>query len=332
MFNSLSSEHINTTVHFELDQQKLSGFRFHRPKTQFRLCRARERKHATCLGKKVSGFSRCLQETFHDSCPLKLCFSSFFQSKHCCGWGQMVSVWSLFDHWHVYLYNIFLLHEALPAWWFIFSNNACLMTIGVPLDVKPALWHLLIKFSQNLNILIQICLFICLLFLSKPIMVFGGKSEEIDAKVVKIYCSEEEILSLRTTLSYPTPFSVSHHHSFPFLCLLNSLSSPPLLSVRPSHRLTVCPSSPLSVAPLLPSSPQSVGSSSPLLSTLCRSLPSSLSLSVSPFPPLLLSYLCRSRSPPLFHLSSICIYIKPLYPPLRLFYYTFLSSSTLLSS
>ena len=129
-----------------------------------------------------------------------------------------------------------------------------------------------------------------------------------------------------------TFLSVSHHHSFPFLCLLNTLSSPPLLSVRPSHRLTVCPSSPLSVAPLLPSSPQSVGSSSPLLSTLCRSLPSSLSLSVSPFPPLLLSYLCRSRSPPLFHLSSICIYIKPLYPPLRLFYYTFLSSSTLLSS
>jgi phosphate uptake regulator len=37
-------------------------------------------------------------------------------------------------------------------------------------------------------------------------MVFGGKSEEIDAKVVKI---EEEILSLRTTLSYPTPFSLS---------------------------------------------------------------------------------------------------------------------------
>lgn len=45
MFSSLCSEHNITAVRFELDQEKLSRFRFHRPKTELRI--GRERENAT---------------------------------------------------------------------------------------------------------------------------------------------------------------------------------------------------------------------------------------------------------------------------------------------
>lgn len=47
MFNSFRSEQNNTSINFELDQEKIVNFLFHRPKTLVVVSRERERKNAT---------------------------------------------------------------------------------------------------------------------------------------------------------------------------------------------------------------------------------------------------------------------------------------------
>lgn len=47
MINSCSSDPNSITISFELYQEKLNHFRFHRPKTEFIVSRARERKNVT---------------------------------------------------------------------------------------------------------------------------------------------------------------------------------------------------------------------------------------------------------------------------------------------
>lgn len=47
MFKSFSFEQDNTSINFELDQEKIVNFLFHRPKTLVIVSRERERKNAT---------------------------------------------------------------------------------------------------------------------------------------------------------------------------------------------------------------------------------------------------------------------------------------------